>query len=367
MAKFKAYTQVNVSLSKCQYSINICSHSLTNSGFWHSLIPSKQVLIVSNETVAPLYINDLQLALNEKQCDVLILPDGEEYKNQESLFAIYNTLIQKKHHRDTTLLALGGGVIGDITGFAASTYQRGVSFIQVPTTLLAQVDASVGGKTAINHPLGKNLIGSFYQPQAVVIDVNTLKTLPEREFRAGLGEIIKYAVLEGGEFFREVQDLLKNGLTNISTELPHLISQCCQIKARFVEEDELEHGVRALLNLGHTFAHALETYTHYQRWLHGEAVAIGLYCAAILSYELGLIDSSVVESIEQMLKWADLPHKIPQDVDLKELIQLMSLDKKIKNGCLRFVVIRKPGDCYLNDQITEHYVHKALVASVEGE
>ncbi len=367
MAKFKAYNQVNVSLSKCQYSISICSNALTNTDFLHGLISSKQVLIVTNETIAPFYLKALQVAFNERQCDVVILPDGEEHKNQHSLFAIYNTLIQKKHHRDTTLLALGGGVIGDITGFAASTYQRGVSYIQIPTTLLAQVDASVGGKTAINHPLGKNLIGSFYQPQAVVIDVNTLKTLPEREFRSGLGEVIKYALLEGGEFFYQLQELLKTGLTNTSSELPHLISQCCRIKARFVEADEKEHGIRALLNLGHTFAHALETHTHYQHWLHGEAVGIGLYCAAVLSYELGLIDSSVVELLEQMLEWARLPHKIPKNVDLKELMQLMSLDKKIKNGCLRFVVIRKPGDCYLNNQITEHYVHKALVASVEGE
>ncbi|RUR12665.1 3-dehydroquinate synthase [Legionella sp. km772] len=367
MAKFKTYTLVNVSLAECQYSIRICSNALTNSEFWHSIIPSKQVLIVSNQTVAPFYLDALKNALKEKQCDVVILPDGEEHKNQENLFSIYNELIQKKHHRDTTVLALGGGVIGDITGFAAATYQRGVGFIQIPTTLLAQVDASVGGKTAINHPLGKNLIGSFYQPQAVIIDVETLKTLPEREFRAGLGEVIKYAVLEGGAFYDEVQTLLERGLTKASPELPYLISQCCQIKARFVESDEQEHGIRALLNLGHTFAHALETYTHYKQWLHGEAVAIGLYCATILSFELGLIDSSVVECIEQMLKWAGLPHKIPKDVDLKELIQLMNLDKKIKNGCLRFVVIRKPGNCYLNDQITEHYVFKALVASVEGE
>lgn len=367
MAKFETYSQLNVSLSECQYSITICSHVLTNYGFWHAVIPSKQVLIVCNETVAPLYLSSLQAALQDKQCDVLILPDGEVHKNQESLFAIYNELIQKKHHRDTTLIALGGGVIGDMTGFAASTYQRGVSFIQIPTTLLAQVDASVGGKTAINHPLGKNLIGSFYQPHAVVIDVETLKTLPEREFRAGLGEVIKYALLEGGAFYHGVHAMLQKGLNHSSSELPYLINQCCQIKARFVEADEQEHGLRALLNLGHTFAHALETYTHYEQWLHGEAVAIGLYCAAILSYELGLIDFTVVESLEQMLKWAGLPHKIPQGIEPKELMQLMSLDKKIKNGCLRFVVIRKPGDCYLSDQITEANLYKTLISSIEGE
>lgn len=265
------------------------------------------------------------------------------------------------------MIALGGGVIGDITGFAASTYQRGVPFIQVPTSLLAQVDASVGGKTAINHPAGKNMIGSFYQPQAVIIDVSTLHSLADREFKAGLAEIIKYAILEGGDFLKDLHHQLKNGISKNSEELPHLIAQCCTIKARFVVSDEREHGVRALLNLGHTFGHALEAYTHYQRWLHGEAVAIGLYCAAFLSYEIGLIDYSIVELIEQMLEWSGLPHKIPKEIDLTQLTHLMSLDKKIKNGCLRFVVLRDFGDCYLDDKVTEHHVYKALVASVEGE
>jgi len=361
------YVQINVVLDKYQYPINICSHALANPEFWHPLVSSKQALIVTNQTVAPLYLHFLQKALADRQCDVVILEDGESYKNQHSLFAIYDTLIQKKHHRDTTLIALGGGVIGDITGFAASTYQRGVPYIQVPTTLLSQVDASVGGKTAINHPLGKNMIGSFYQPKAVIIDVQTLLTLAEREFRAGLAEIIKYALLEGGDFFNELHQLLKQGITNTSLELPHLIAQCCQIKARFVEVDEKEQGVRALLNLGHTFAHALEAYTNYQQWLHGEAVAIGLYCAAVLSYELRLIDYSMVELIEQMLKWAGLPYQIPKNINLDELTHLMSLDKKIKNGCLRFVVMRHLGDCCLNDSVTKEYVHRTLVASVEGD
>lgn len=367
MAKFDVSAQVNVSLSQYSYSISIGSGALASFEFWQSLVASKQVLIVTNQTVAPLYLHLLESAFTDRQCDTVILEDGEEYKNQHSLFAIYDTLIQKRHHRDTTLLALGGGVIGDITGFAASTYQRGVPFIQIPTTLLSQVDASVGGKTAINHPLGKNMIGSFYQPQAVVIDLNTLTTLPEREFRAGLAEVVKYALLEGGDFFDQLQTALKQGLTSTSPGLAVLISQCCHIKARFVETDEQEKGVRALLNLGHTFAHALEAYTHYQQWLHGEAVAIGLYCAAVLSHEIGLIDSSLVKLVEQMLKWARLPHKIPKNINLEELTQLMSLDKKIKNGCLRFVVMRQAGDCYLDDNISADHVHKALVASVEGE
>lgn len=366
MAKFETYSQVDVALAQCPYSINICTNALGQPAFWHSLIVSKQVLIVSNETVAPLYLASLQESLSAKQCNALILPDGEAYKNQDSLFAIYNELIQKKYNRDSCILALGGGVVGDISGFAAATYQRGIAYIQIPTTLLAQVDSSVGGKTAINHPLGKNLIGSFYQPQAVVIDINTLSTLPEREFRAGLGEIIKYAVLEGGDFYHEVQDKLKKGLTSKSKELPYLVQKCCEIKARFVITDEHEQGIRALLNLGHTFAHALETYSEYRQWLHGEAVGIGLFCAAQLSFELGLINDSVVESIERLLKWAGLPHKIPKDVNLRELIQLMSLDKKVKNAQLRFVLIREPGNCYLADKIMEDDVYKALNASVEG-
>lgn len=367
MAKYDIHEQVNVSLFNHQYPITICSNALTLPGFWRSLVAARQVLIVTNQTIAPLYLDYLQTAFNDRQCDIVILQDGEEYKNQQSLFTIYDTLIAKKHHRDTTLLALGGGVVGDITGFAAATYQRGVPYIQVPTTLLAQVDASIGGKTAINHPQGKNLIGSFYQPHAVVIDINTLKTLPDREFCAGLGEIIKYALLEGGVFFESLYSLLSKGITADSAELPQIIRECCRIKAKFVESDEREQGVRALLNLGHTFAHALETYTNYRYWLHGEAVAIGLYCAALLSYELGLIHYTVVELVEQMLKWAKLPHKIPKHINLNELTQLMKLDKKVKNGYLRFVIFRKPGDCCLQDQIKEQFVENALIAAVEGE
>jgi 3-dehydroquinate synthase len=247
-----------------------------------------------------------------------------------------------------------------LTGFAAATYQRGVAFVQIPTTLLAQVDASVGGKTAINHPLGKNMIGSFYQPQAVLIDLNTLASLPEREFRSGLAEIIKYGLIAGGLFFDQLHEALKQGLNVESSQLPYIIEQCCRIKAQFVIDDEREIGSRALLNLGHTFAHALEAYTQYQVWLHGEAVAIGLFCAALLSCKLGLIDALLVKQIEQMLAYSGLPHKIPKDINLEKLKDLMSLDKKIKNNCLRFVVIKKPGDCYLSDSVLDEYLQETL-------
>ena len=367
MAKFEAYTHVDVSLSGYSYSISIGRSALADPVFLRSLVSTKQVFIVTNQTIAPLYLHFLQTAFADRQCDVLVLADGEEHKNQSSLFLIYDALMEHRHHRDTTLIALGGGVIGDITGFAASTYQRGVPYIQIPTTLLAQVDSSVGGKTAINHPLGKNMIGSFYQPKAVLIDLDTLHSLPEREFCAGLAEVIKYGLLAGGSFLNQLECLLKTGVSSTMPELALLIAECCQIKAQFVEADEKELGLRALLNLGHTFAHALEAYTHYQHWLHGEAVAIGLYCAAVLSYELGFLDSLVVDRIEQMLLCAKLPHKIPKTIDLDQLRHLMNLDKKIKNNQLRFIVIRQPGDCCLDDKIQEHYVHKALVASVEGE
>ncbi|BCA95910.1 3-dehydroquinate synthase [Legionella antarctica] len=367
MAKFEVYEQVDVSLPGYQYPIIICRGGLINPELLRGLVRSQQVLIVTNQTIAPLFLNYLQSVFLGIQCDVVILVDGEEYKNQQSLFVIYDSLIKNKHHRDTTLIALGGGVIGDLAGFAASTYQRGIRFVQIPTTLLAQVDASVGGKTAINHDSCKNMIGSFYQPHAVIIDLDTLKSLPEREFRAGLAEMIKYGLLAGGDFLKQLLRALEHDLTAQSRELPNLIAQCCHIKAKFVEEDERECGQRALLNLGHTFAHALETYTHYQRWLHGEAVAIGLYCAAVLSHKAGLIDMKVVEQIESMLRYAGLPHKIPRTIDLEKLRNLMSLDKKIKNNCLRFVVIKKPGDCYLDDKITEDCLYNTLITAVEGE
>jgi 3-dehydroquinate synthase len=367
MANFEVYDQVDVRLTEHQYPIVICHNGLQNFNFLQSFVFSSQVLIVTNQTIAPLYLKQVQTAFAALQCDVVILEDGEQYKNQQSLFAIYDALIKNKHHRDTTLIALGGGVVGDMTGFAASTYQRGVKFIQIPTTLLAQIDAAIGGKTGINHPLGKNMIGSFYQPQAVVIDLATLTSLPEREFRAGLAEMIKYGLLAGGDFYDQLVAALQKGLTANSPQLPQLIATCCHIKAQFVQDDEKESGQRALLNLGHTFGHALEAYTHYQQWLHGEAVAIGIYCAAVLSYKMKLINKQLVEQIEQILMYAGLPHKIPSTINLEKLMDLMRLDKKVQKNRLRFVLIKNPGNCYLEASITEDSLYHALVAAVGGE
>ncbi len=360
--------QLVIQCASHEYPIYIGNSLLSDPELLRRHVVGNQVLIVTNDTIAPLYLAGIKQAFSAMQCNEVVLPDGEEYKNQRSLLAIYDALIKNRHHRDTTLMALGGGVVGDITGFAAATYQRGVRFIQLPTTLLAQVDASVGGKTAINHPAGKNMIGSFHQPQAVIMDLNTLSTLPEREFHAGFAEVIKYGFLVGGDFFDRLTQVIESDeLTASSPELVHLIARCCQIKAGFVEEDERETGRRALLNLGHTFAHALEACTQYQRWLHGEAVAIGLYCAVLLSQQLGYIDKSILTLTDRLLQGAKLPCRIPKEINLLDLQSLMLNDKKITNKTLRFVLMRAPGDCYLESGVSADCLRHVLMNAVEGD
>ncbi len=367
MAKSDIFRQLAVLSSTHEYPIYIGNNLLSDVELLVRHVAAEQVLIVTNETIAPIYLPCVQQALSSKQCDVVVLADGEMYKNQKSLCTIYDALIKHHHHRDTTLVALGGGVIGDMTGFAAATYQRGVRFIQFPTTFLAQVDASVGGKTAINHPYGKNMIGSFHQPHAVIMDLKTLTTLPEREFRAGFAEVIKYGILVGGEFLNGLNILLAEGLMRASSnQLAELIAECCLIKASFVQEDEREMGRRALLNLGHTFAHALEAHTNYQRWLHGEAVAIGLYCAALLSHQLGSLDKRSLALVDSLLIAAQLPHRIPRDIDLEQVYTLMFNDKKIRNKALRFVLMKAFGDCYLDNEVTEESLRHLLMSAVEG-
>lgn len=368
MAKSRIYRELRVCIPGREYPILIGTDLLNDLALLRDNIRSRQLLIVTNTCIAPLYLKPLQDAFADRQCDTLVLEDGEAFKTKESLFAIFECLIEGKHHRDTTLIALGGGVIGDLTGFAASTYQRGVRFVQIPTTLLAQVDSSVGGKTAINLPGAKNMIGSFYQPDAVLMDLNTLKTLPERELRAGLAEVIKYALLYGGIFLNLVEKLLSQGIEQEDSEgLAELIYQSCRIKAEYVELDERESGLRALLNLGHTVGHALEAYTDYNRWLHGEAVAIGLYCAALLSNAMGILDSRMLAQIDSLLSSAKLPRRIPRDIDLTRLRTLMSQDKKVKDKRLRFILIRAAGDCYIEDNVSEDTLVSVLRCAVEGE
>ena len=362
-------TEFVITLPSASYPVYIAPKLFSQPDLLRQQVTSRQALIVTNETIAPLYLDKVYQALSHLQCDTLVLPDGEEYKTQQYLFTIYEALLQQNHHRDTTLLALGGGVIGDITGFAASTYQRGVRLVQLPTTLLSQVDSSVGGKTAINLPQGKNMVGSFYQPHAVMMDLSTLNTLPERELRAGFAEVIKYGMLVGGDFWVKLPFIIQriqseHGSGRFTDEawqsLSYMITQCCRIKADIVREDEQDHGQRALLNLGHTFAHALETITGYQRWLHGEAVAIGLYCASMLSYKLGYLNISEVDKIKDLLQQVGLPYGIPLDIDIERLQILMWQDKKVHDNTLPFVLLRGVGDCRLERHVTDEQVKSLL-------
>lgn len=375
MAKSETEHTVTVQLPSSHYPVIIGRSLLTDRAFIASHVVSRKVLIVTNTTLADLYLPDLLGALAENVCDVVILDDGEEHKNRQSLWKIYDALVANGHHRDTCIIALGGGVIGDIAGFAASTWQRGAPFLQIPTTLLAQIDASVGGKTAINHAGGKNLIGSFYQPSAVLIDMNTLNTLSSRQFRAGLAEIIKYAILVGGHFLQQVHGMLQDwaaadsvaGFLRQSTQMSDIIRQCCQIKADIVQQDERESGVRALLNLGHTVGHALEAVTKYERWLHGEAVAIGLYVAALLSGQQAHLSPEQIEYIDDMLLLAGLPRRIPRDLNRQHIRDLVNADKKIRNNTLRFVLIKAMGDCYIDDSVSDAVLQNVLQTAMEGE
>lgn len=334
---------LNVDLGDRSYPIYVGSDLISSPDYFEKHIRSKRVMIVSNTTVAPLYEERLRRGLAAFDVDSVILPDGEQYKTWESLNLIFDALLENKHSRSTTLIALGGGVIGDMTGFAAASYQRGVDFIQVPTTLLSQVDSSVGGKTAINHPLGKNMIGAFYQPKAVVIDTSTLRTLPEREVSAGLAEVIKYGLIRDFSFFEWLESNMACLKELDESSLRYAILTSCACKARVVEEDETEGGVRAILNLGHTFGHAIETYSGYGNWLHGEAVGAGMAMAAEMSRVLGNITQSDVERVLAILRSAGLPQVGPDDMRASDYLRLMSVDKKVIDGALRLVLLERLG------------------------
>ena len=335
------------------YPIYIGSDLLENAGLWREHIHGTQVLLVSNEVVAPLYAEKIRRALAFVQCDTFLLPDGEAHKDFEHWYAILDALVENKHHRDTTLVALGGGVVGDMTGFAAACYQRGVDFIQAPTSLLAQVDASIGGKTAINHPDGKNLIGAFHQPNAVLIDIETLATLPDREYRSGLAEIIKAALISDVNFFDWIEQNISGLLERQHEVIMHAVTVSCQIKSYIVSQDEKEKGVRALLNLGHTFAHGIESILGYGTWLHGEAVACGLVLAAQLSCRRGSLSENEVSRLINLLQKASLPTVLPNEVKYDRLMQMMKMDKKVSNNQLSFILLEGIGKAIICQTVSE--------------
>ena len=340
--------QVTIHLADRSYPIVIGSGFLGHPATYQNLPPAHTALIVSNITVAPLYAAQLQAALHACYSRVLLLelPDGEVHKDWLNLQLIFDVLLENGCDRKTILFALGGGVVGDMTGFAAASYMRGVPYVQVPTTLLAQVDSSVGGKTAINHPLGKNMVGAFYQPQMVVCDLVVLKTLPARELSAGLAEIIKYGPIADMAFFDWIEANLPVLLASEPSALAHAIQRSCEIKAHVVGQDEREQGLRAILNFGHTFGHAIESGLGYGQWLHGEGVGCGMVMAAHLSQRLGLVDAAFVNRLMQLIQRAGLPVKGPilsQDDNAGRYLELMRVDKKSEAGEIRFVLIDAPG------------------------
>lgn len=337
-------TSLSVELGTRSYPIHIGPKLLADAAALLPMLQGRRCLLVTNETIAPLYLQSLQDALSGVQIDPLILPDGEQYKTIDTLELIYDKLMQETYARDCCLLALGGGVIGDMVGFAAATYQRGVDFVQLPTTLLAQVDSSVGGKTAVNHPLGKNMIGAFHQPRAVIIDTATLTTLPEREFSAGLAEVIKYGLLGDAEFLAWLESNMTALLARDAAALAYAIQRSCENKARIVAADEREAGQRALLNLGHTFGHAIEAGLGYGKWLHGEAVGAGMVMAAQLSERLGWLNAGEVTRTRTIIEQAGLPVKPPQGISAERFLGLMGHDKKVLAGKLRLVLLKGLGN-----------------------
>lgn len=353
--------ELNVDLGDRSYPIFIGSGLFSTPDYFQPYIKGKRVAIVTNETVAPFYLGLIKRTLATYDLSVITLPDGEKYKNLETLNLIFDQLLEERHTRRTTLLALGGGVIGDMTGFAAACYQRGVDFIQVPTTLLSQVDSSVGGKTGVNHALGKNMIGAFYQPNAVIIDTATLDTLPDRELSAGLAEVIKYGLICDKPFYQWLLENIGRLMDRDPEALSCAIHQSCRDKARVVEADEKESGIRAILNLGHTFGHAIETHTGYGDWLHGEAVAAGMVMAADLSCREGNISREEVDELVYLLERVSLPVMPPSGITPDRFLELMAVDKKVLDGQLRLVLLDSVGHAVVSDSFS----HQHLMASLE--
>ncbi|MCP5140904.1 MAG: 3-dehydroquinate synthase [Gammaproteobacteria bacterium] len=354
---------LNVDLGDRSYPIHIGAGLLGRADLIRPHIPGRQVMVVSNTTVAPLYLDRLSAALDGFDVRSVILPDGEQYKTLDTVNLIFTALLEARFNRTCTLIALGGGVVGDITGFAAASYQRGVHFIQVPTTLLSQVDSSVGGKTGVNHPLGKNMIGAFYQPRVVIADIDTLNTLPDRELAAGVAEVIKYGLINDPDFFAWLEANMDAVNAREVDALSFAIERSCADKAAVVAADEREGGVRALLNLGHTFGHAIETGLGYGAWLHGEAVGAGMVMAAHLSHELGWIGDDDLDRVERIVARGKLPNRPPRGMSKARFLELMAVDKKVLDGRLRLVLMR--GLC--DSVVTNEFAVAALERSLDGQ
>ena len=348
---------ITVDLGDRSYPIYIGSGLLGSDFDFCRHVHGPDCLVVTNETVAPLYLDALVEGLGDKQVSVLALPDGEQYKTLATVEDILDTLVERSANRDTTLIALGGGVVGDITGFASACYMRGVDFVQVPTTLLAQVDSSVGGKTGVNHAKGKNLVGAFHQPSAVVIDVDTLNRLPDRELKAGLAEVIKYGAIADIDFFAWLENNIEALITRDASALTHAIKRSCELKAEVVAEDEREAGRRAILNFGHTFGHAIERCQGYGEWLHGEAVAAGMVMAAKLSD----IDLTDIQRLYALIERAGLP-VAPPVIKPDDMLAAMGMDKKVQQKQLRFVLLESLGEAYLTSSYDSGLLESILKA-----
>lgn len=333
---------LRIELAERSYGIVIGEGLLDDADILTRYVTARDALVVTNVTVGPLYAERLVEALTGKRVRTLALPDGEQYKTLDVLGRVFDALVEARLNRDACVVALGGGVVGDMAGFAAACYQRGIDFVQVPTTLLAQVDSAVGGKTGINHAGGKNLIGAFHQPRAVISDLATLRSLPPRELRAGLAEVIKYGLVDDVEFLAWIEHHVEALLALDMQALGYAVRRSCEIKARIVAADEHEHGQRALLNLGHTFGHAIETATGYGEWLHGEAVAMGMLLAADLSQRLGFLDAADLERIRILLRRAGLPDTAPR-IGATHAFELMGMDKKVLQGRIRLVLLSRLG------------------------
>jgi len=351
---------LQVDLGERSYPIHIGQGLIADRELLRRYIQSRQVLVVSNETVAPLYMKQLMDALSGLQAEQVILPDGEKYKNLDILNRIFDRLLNKRFDRGCTLIALGGGVIGDMTGFAAACYQRGVDFIQVPTTLLSQVDSSVGGKTGVNHPLGKNMIGAFYQPNAVLIDIDTLNTLPARELSAGLAEVIKHGTIADAEYFSWLEGHIQALRDLDAKALAHAIEGSCAIKSAVVSADEKEAGQRALLNFGHTFGHAIETGMGYGVWLHGEAVGAGMCMAARMSRIMGWLGAEEEARIVMLVRAAGLPVSPPSELSPARFRELMAVDKKVMAGQLRLILLKAIGNALITNEFTPEALEQTL-------